>query len=63
MVKDDEAGPVVWRWLTTALADGSMQCKPNAEVVGRGLESIQEAVDRIGEGVSAKKLVVEIIEG
>jgi len=37
-----------------------MQCKPEPVVVGQGLESLQEAVDRWGEGVSAQKIVVEI---
>jgi len=59
-VKTEPFGPVVWSWLTEALANGSVKCKPDAEVVGHGLEAIQGAVDRMGKGVSAKKLVVEI---
>lgn len=47
-------------WLPGMLEDGSMKCRPDPEVVGSGLESIQEAVDRIGRGVLAKKLVVAI---
>jgi len=37
-----------------------MLCKPEPVVVGQGLESLQEAVDRRGEGVSAQKVVVEL---
>lgn len=51
----------VWiNWLPAALEKGQMKCKPDPEVVGQGLESIQLAVDTIGAGVSAKKIVVEL---
>jgi len=33
---------------------------PQSEVVGKGLEEVQKAVDLLSEGVSAKKLVVSI---
>ncbi|ETS73015.1 hypothetical protein PFICI_15190 [Pestalotiopsis fici W106-1] len=46
-------------WLSVALEDGSMKCRPHPEVVGTGLDKIQVAVDAIGKGVSGKKLVVE----
>lgn len=37
-----------------------MKCKPDPEVVGQGLGKIQHAVDIIGAGVSAKKIVIEL---
>ena len=37
-----------------------MKCKPDPEVVGEGLEYVQEALDRMAKGVSAKKLVVKL---
>ena len=46
--------------MTNALANGSFKCKPDPQVVGKGLESIQKAVDLMGQGVSATKLVVEM---
>ncbi|KAF5664742.1 oxidoreductase [Fusarium heterosporum] len=55
-----ETGRILWaEWLPGALEDGSMRCMPYPEVVGKGLESIQSAVDLMGRGVSGKKLVVE----
>lgn len=57
----DEVGPMLWRdHLPAALADGRHVCAPRAEVVGEGLESIQSALDRLHEGVSARKLVVRL---
>lgn len=56
-----EAGRRLWaKWLPGALADGSMKCMPYPEVVGKGVEKIQDAVDAIGTGVSGRKLVVEL---
>jgi len=37
-----------------------MRCLPKPEIIGRGLEYIQEACDRMMKGVSATKLVAEI---
>lgn len=47
-------------FLPASLADGRYKCKPDAEVVGHGLEKVQEAVDLLADGVSAKKLVVTL---
>lgn len=47
-------------YLPKALEKGSYQVKPDAEVVGKGLESIQGAMDTLTKGVSAKKLVVTL---
>ncbi|KAK5134036.1 hypothetical protein LTR08_007041 [Meristemomyces frigidus] len=61
-IKHDKIGPAIWgQWVTPALAKGTLRCKPEPKVVGRGLEAIQEACDRMSEGVSATKLVVEIL--
>lgn len=76
-IKTEPFGPVVWDWLTGGLANGSIKCKPDPEVVGHGLEACQAAVDRMETGllstfvtgkaerhpgaVSARKVVVEII--
>lgn len=60
-LKNNEVGPTVWdQWLTPALANGSMKCKPDPEVVGQSLDALQAAFDLQAQGVSAKKLVVEI---
>ncbi|KAI0175366.1 chaperonin 10-like protein [Pestalotiopsis sp. NC0098] len=56
-----ELGKSIWaEWLSGALKDGSMKCRPYPEVCGAGLEKIQVAVDAIRNGVSGKKLVVEL---
>jgi NADPH:quinone reductase-like Zn-dependent oxidoreductase len=56
-----ETGKAIWiDWLADALEDGSMKCLPPPDVVGKGLEEIQKAVDTISKGVSGKKLVVEL---
>ncbi|KAE8834430.1 hypothetical protein PTNB85_05763 [Pyrenophora teres f. teres] len=47
-------------FLPEALENGDMQAKPDAEVVGKGLESMQHGVDVLKKGVSAKKIVVEL---
>ena len=47
-------------FLPQALARGSYISSPEAEVVGSGLESITTALDRLKEGVSAKKIVVTL---
>ncbi|KAF5617325.1 zinc-binding alcohol dehydrogenase domain protein [Fusarium tjaetaba] len=56
-----ETGKRLWvDWLPGALEDGTFKCMPHPEIVGKGLEEIQGAVDIIGKGVSGKKLVVEL---
>ena len=57
----DEVGPMLWAgYLPAALAEGRFVPAPRAEVVGHGLEHVQAALDRLGEGVSATKLVVTL---
>ncbi|PWY79148.1 GroES-like protein [Aspergillus heteromorphus CBS 117.55] len=51
----------VWRdFLPHALESGQMRPRPEAQVVGTGLESIQMAMDVQKGGVSAKKIVVTL---
>ncbi|CAK1367935.1 Zinc-binding alcohol dehydrogenase domain-containing protein cipB [Cercospora beticola] len=57
------AGPVykiVHDWMEKALANGSLQPKPNPEIVGEGFEYIQNGIDRMRKGVSATKLVIKV---
>ncbi|KAF8178687.1 chaperonin 10-like protein [Mycena galopus ATCC 62051] len=61
-IAENEVGRAVWGiWLETALADGSITCKPQCDVVGKGLEGVQGALDLMFKGVSAKKLVVQLV--
>ncbi|TLD18624.1 hypothetical protein PspLS_10333 [Pyricularia sp. CBS 133598] len=61
-IKDNHIGAAVFNeYLAATLATGSFQAKPAPLVVGRGLESLQVAMDRGKEGnVSAQKLVVTL---
>ncbi|KAH8647939.1 putative quinone oxidoreductase [Xylariales sp. PMI_506] len=57
---NDIAGPV-WRdYVTPALQAGKLKCLPPPTVVGKGLDQIQEALQKCKSGVSATKLVVEL---
>lgn len=57
---NDIATPV-WRdFVTPALESGRIQCLPRPTVVGKGLESVDEALKKCKAGVSATKLVVEL---
>lgn len=59
MTFDDELSRAIWiDCLPSALANGSFAPKPNPLVAGRGLESIQSALDLQRKGVSASKVVV-----
>ncbi|KAF5979225.1 oxidoreductase [Fusarium bulbicola] len=56
-----DTGKRLWvDWLPGALEDGTMECLPHPEIVGKGLEEIQHAIDAIAKGVSGKKLVIEV---
>lgn len=51
----------IWhKFVPEALADGQLRPNPEPLVVGKGLESIQNGMDKLKMGVSARKLVVEI---
>lgn len=60
-LKDNAVGKAVWvNFLPKALEARSFVPSPRAMVVGKGLESVQEAIDVLGRGVSARKLVVRV---
>jgi len=51
----------VWKdYLPEALQQGKLRCVPEPLVVGKGLESLQKGCDKNKEGVSAKKVVIEL---
>ena len=57
---DREIGMKVWgAWVPQALESGLLKAVPPARVVGKGLESLQEAMDVQKAGVSFEKIVVE----
>ncbi|KAK6857046.1 zinc-binding oxidoreductase CipB [Apiospora arundinis] len=47
-------------FLPRALESGQFMAAPEPEVVGKGLEFVQTALDTLRKGVSAKKLIVKI---
>ncbi|GAA6044223.1 hypothetical protein JCM8097_005274 [Rhodosporidiobolus ruineniae] len=47
-------------YVPAALANGSLQAKPDPLVAGKGLEEVQKGLDRQKQGVSAQKVVVTI---
>lgn len=54
-------GPAVWAgYLPAALASGSHRLYPEADIAGHGLPAIQEAIDTLRRGVSARKLVITL---
>jgi hypothetical protein len=56
-----DVGDAVWRkYIPAALAAGKFQAKPDPIIIKGGLEKIQEGMDLARDGVSAKKIVVEI---
>ena len=57
---NDVAKPVWKNYVTPALQVGKLQCLPPPTVVGKGLEHIQDALQKSKAGVSATKLVVEL---
>ncbi|KAF2164377.1 hypothetical protein M409DRAFT_37069 [Zasmidium cellare ATCC 36951] len=60
-LKDNGVGKAVFEdYLPKALKAGTFVPAPAPVVVGKGLESVQTAVDRILKGVSAQKLVVSL---
>jgi len=60
-LKDNELGAKIFEeFLPKALEAGSYLYAPEPLVVGKGLESIQEAFEVVKKGVSAKKVVVSL---
>lgn len=60
-IVQNEVSDNVWgSYVPQALANGTLKCKPDPLVVGQGVDRFQAAVDKLKEGVSAKKLIVEL---
>jgi NADPH:quinone reductase-like Zn-dependent oxidoreductase len=57
---NDVATPVWKEYVTPALEEGKLLCVPPPTIVGKGLEYVDEALERLKAGVSATKLVVEV---
>ena len=56
-----EHSALVWEnFVTEGLQSGKLKCLPKPVVVGRGLEALQDGVEKARAGVSAQKLVVEL---
>lgn len=47
-------------FLEPAIASSAFQFKPQADIVGHGLEDIQKGCDLLAQGVSAKKLAISL---
>lgn len=54
-----EDGAKFLAWMQSLLDEGVFKAAPETQVVGKGLESLQGAMDLLARGVSAKKIVVE----
>lgn len=58
---DLDIGDALWRkYLPEALATGNFVPKPDPEIIEGGLRKVQEGIDIVGKGVSAKKIVIEV---
>jgi len=56
-----DIGDAVWRkYIPKALKAGKFQAKPDPEILVGGLERVQDGINLLRKGVSAKKLVIEI---
>ncbi|ULH18307.1 zinc-binding alcohol dehydrogenase family protein (plasmid) [Deinococcus sp. KNUC1210] len=56
---NDEVGPLVFEtFLPSALAERRYVTAPDPEVIGHGLQAIQQGIERQQRGVSARKIVV-----
>jgi hypothetical protein len=56
-----ELGRITWsEWVPAALASGNLRPFPKPLIHSKGLEGIQSALERYGQGVSAQKIVVDM---
>ena len=56
-----EIGDYLWhKFIPEALAAGKFQAKPDPHVIKGGLAKVQDGIDLLRKGVSAKKIVIEI---
>ncbi|KAF2669836.1 putative quinone oxidoreductase [Microthyrium microscopicum] len=54
-------GKAIWEdFMPSALASGQFQAKPDPFVLKGGLGKVQEGIDMVKKGVSAKKIVIEL---
>jgi hypothetical protein len=54
-------GEAIWHdYIPTALESGKFQAKPDPFIIKGGLAKVQDGVDMLKKGVSAKKIVIEI---
>jgi hypothetical protein len=54
-------GTAVWHdFMPEALETGKFQAKPDPQIVKGGLAKVQEGINILRKGVSAKKIVIEI---
>lgn len=58
--RSDWASYVFNKWLETKLADGAFVPSPKIEMIAGGLESINDGLDKLKQGVSGTKLVLDI---
>ena len=60
-LKDNTVGPLLWKdYLPIALNEGTHLPVPAPQIIGDGLEHIQNALDTLSTGVSARKLVIRL---
>ena len=58
----NELGQAMYnQFLPAALKSGQFRALPEAKVVGHGLEKVQEAMDTLKGGVSARKVVITLV--
>ena len=58
---ENEVGPMIYAdFLPRALSEGRYQAAPPPLVAGEGLNAIPNALDRLGRGVSAQKVLVTL---
>jgi hypothetical protein len=56
-----EVGDAVWhKYIPEAFAAGKFQAKPDPLIIKGGLEKVQQGINLLRDGVSAKKIVIEI---
>jgi hypothetical protein len=56
-----QIGKAIWQdYMPAALESGKFQAKPDPFIIKGGLAKVQDGVDMLKKGVSAKKIVVEI---
>lgn len=57
----EQLGKAIWEgFVHGALVNGRLQAKPDPVVAGKGLESVQHALDVQMKGVSARKVVIDL---